>query len=174
MPIVVSYLGLALTQLGRVTEGITYLEQAFRDADAVRRLDQHALRLTYLGGGYLEAGRHDEATLAATRAATFAREHNARGEEAWAIRLLADIAARSDPPEVDTVTRRYVESLTLAHELGMQPLVAHCHLGLGKLYRRSGEARAQEHMMTAVTLYREMGMTFWLEKADAALSGVEP
>jgi hypothetical protein len=47
----------------------------------------------------------------------------------------------------------------------MRPLVAHCHLGLGKLYRRSGKGReADEHLRTATTMYREMGMTYWLEK----------
>jgi hypothetical protein len=39
-------------------------------------------------------------------------------------------------------------------------LVAHCHLGLGKLYRRTGKReQAQEHFTTATTMYREMGMT---------------
>jgi hypothetical protein len=62
----------------------------------------------------------------------------------------------------------------LATELGMRPLVAHCHLGMGKLYRRTGDgARAKEHLTTAVTMYRDMDMHFWLEKADADLGGVE-
>jgi hypothetical protein len=52
----------------------------------------------------------------------------------------------------------------------MRPLVAHCHLGLGKLYRRSSDpARAEEHLVIATAMYREMGMNFWLEKAEAAL-----
>jgi len=51
----------------------------------------------------------------------------------------------------------------------MRPLVAHCHLGLAKLYRRTGKREyAQEHMATAATMYREMGMTYWLETAEAA------
>ena len=50
----------------------------------------------------------------------------------------------------------------------MRPLVAHCHLGLGKLYRRTGKReQGQKHISTATTMYREMGMTHWLEKADA-------
>jgi hypothetical protein len=50
----------------------------------------------------------------------------------------------------------------------MRPLVAHCHLGLGKLYRRTDKReQAQEHLTTATTMYREMGMTYWLEKAEA-------
>ncbi len=53
------------------------------------------------------------------------------------------------------------------HELGMRPLVAHCHLGLGKIYRRTGKRdEAQEHLTTATTMYREMDMRFWLEKAE--------
>ena len=63
----------------------------------------------------------------------------------------------------------YREALALAGELGMRPLVAHCHLGLGKLYRRTGKReQAREHLTTATTMYREMDMRFWLEKAEAA------
>ena len=55
----------------------------------------------------------------------------------------------------------------------MRPLVAHGHLGLGKLYRRTGKhEQAQEHLTTATTMYREMGMTYWLEKADAELQAL--
>ena len=42
-----------------------------------------------------------------------------------------------------------------------RPLVAHCHLGLGKLYARMGKReQAREHFTTATTMYREMGMTY--------------
>ena len=69
----------------------------------------------------------------------------------------------------------YGQALARADELGMRPLAAHCHLGLGKLYRRTGDqAKADEHLSTAMRMYREMGMGFWLEKADAELGGVEP
>jgi hypothetical protein len=47
-------------------------------------------------------------------------------------------------------------------------LVAHCHLGLGKLYRRTGkQERAHQHLATATTMYREMDMRFGLDKAEA-------
>jgi Tetratricopeptide repeat len=62
----------------------------------------------------------------------------------------------------------YREALTLADALRMRPVVAHCHLGLGKLYRRTGDRKqAQEHLTTATTMYREMDMRFWLEQAEA-------
>ena len=69
-----------------------------------------------------------------------------------------------------TAERHYRQALALAEELGMRPLVAHCHLGLGKLYRRTGDReQAQEHLTTATTMYREMDMRFWLEQAEAEM-----
>jgi hypothetical protein len=60
----------------------------------------------------------------------------------------------------------------LAIELSMRPLVAHCHLGLGKLYRRMGDReQASEHLTTATAMYREMEMRFWLEQAEAGMQG---
>ena len=96
------------------------------------------------------------------------------GDEAYALRAPGEIAAHRDPLDAETAEAHYREALALATELGMRPLVAHCHLGLGKLYRRTGDrAKAQEHLTTATAMYREMGMTFWLEKADAELGGVD-
>jgi len=62
------------------------------------------------------------------------------------------------------------QAIVLAGQLGMRPLVAHCHLGLGELYRRAGKGQqAEEHLTAAVTMFREMDMRFWLEKAEAAM-----
>ena len=56
----------------------------------------------------------------------------------------------------------------------MRPLVAHCHFGLGKLSRRTGKReQAQEHLTTATTMYREMGMTYWLERAESEMKEME-
>jgi uncharacterized protein HemY len=60
--------------------------------------------------------------------------------------------------------------MTLAEELGMRPLVAHCHLDLGDLYRRAGKGQeASAHLATAIAMYREMDMRFWPEQAHARL-----
>jgi hypothetical protein len=51
-----------------------------------------------------------------------------------------------------------------------RPLVAHCHLGVGKLYRGTGKReQAHEHLTTAITMYREMDMPFWLEKVETEM-----
>src|SRR5262249_54062838 len=98
------------------------------------------------------------------------RRIRARRLESWVLRVLADIAASGPAPDFDKAYGLYREALDLATELGMRPLVAHCHLGLGKLYRRTGKReQAQEHLTTATAMYREMGMTYWLGKAEAEL-----
>jgi hypothetical protein len=64
----------------------------------------------------------------------------------------------------------YREALALAEPRGMRPLVAHCHLSVGKLFRRTGQRlHAQEHLTRAAAMYREMGMRFWLEQAETEL-----
>jgi uncharacterized protein HemY len=74
---------------------------------------------------------------------------------------------------VDTATNFYEQAMRQATELGMRPLIAHCHLGLGKLYLRAGKReQAQKHLRMAATMYREMDMRFWLEQAEAEMGGL--
>ena len=72
---------------------------------------------------------------------------------------------KAEPAEAN-----YAESLGLAQELGMRPLQAHCHLGLGQIHAQAKEpAKARSELLAAVELYRVMSMPFWLSKAEAAL-----
>ena len=114
------------------------------------------------------AGRLDQAASHTREALALTRRQGARASEASALCLLGDIASAAG---ADDAEGSYREALALAGELGMCPLVAHCHLGLGKLYRRTGQReQAQEHLTTATTMYREMGMTYWLEKAEREMT----
>ncbi len=122
-----------------------------------------------LGEALFAAGRVDEARAAATRALDLTRERGERGHEAWALRLLGEIATHPSAPATDEAEGYYREALALAERLDMRPLVAHCHRGLGTLFGRTASRElADEHLSTATEMYREMGMAFWLEKADAA------
>ncbi len=43
--------------------------------------------------------------------------------------------------------------------------------GLGELYRLTERRElAREHLTSAAAMYREMGMTYWLEKVEAELT----
>jgi tetratricopeptide (TPR) repeat protein len=78
------------------------------------------------------------------------------------------------PPEVEQAEAHYQQALTLAEELGMRPLQAHCHLSLGTLYAKTGQRQpARAELSTAIALYRDMGMTFWLPQAEAAVAQAE-
>jgi hypothetical protein len=87
-----------------------------------------------------------------------------------ALHLLGDIATHPDRFDAERGEAHYRQALAIAEPRGMRPLVAHCHLGLAKLYRRTDKReQAHEHLTTARTMYRDMGMTYWLEKAEAEM-----
>jgi hypothetical protein len=90
------------------------------------------------------------------------------GYAAHAQHLLGDIATHPDRFDAESGEAYYRKALALGEPRGMRPLVAHCHLGLGKLDRRTDKReQAEKHLATATTMYREMGMTYWLEQAEA-------
>ena len=165
-------LGYLYAVSGRVGEGLPLLQEALRFMEAMGMVQWRTPLLWHLGEVYLLAGRRDDALAQTEQCLALAREHGHRGSEAWALRLLGEIASHGDHPEIPTAEVQYGAAMALASELGMRPLVAHCHLGLGMLYRRTDKHQeAREHLTTAATLYREMGMTFWLEKMETALRG---
>jgi tetratricopeptide (TPR) repeat protein len=170
-----SALGAAYTLGGRVADAVPLLTQALEQTTAMEGggFFQTRCRLS-LGEAQVLAGRLEEAHALAERALTLTRAHQERGHQAYALRLLGDIAARRDLPESVQAESYYRQAITLAEELGMRPLVAHCHLGLGTLYLKTGQQeQAQAELSTAIALYRAMDMTFWLPQAEAALAQVE-
>jgi hypothetical protein len=125
------------------------------------------------GEAQMLAGRLEDAHALAEQTLALARAHQERGNEAYALRLLGEIATQCDSPALAPAEACYQQALTLAGKLGMRPLVAHCHRGLGILYARIGwPEQAQAALSTAIALYRTMGMTFWLPQAEMALAQV--
>jgi hypothetical protein len=120
--------------------------------------------------GLVRTGALDQAAVLGERTLGYSRDHRIRGNEAWTRYLLGEIASERQPPEFKSAETHYRDSLVLGEQIGMRPLVAHCHLGLGKLYRRTGKReQAHEHLTTATTMYREMDMRFWLEQVEAEM-----
>jgi tetratricopeptide (TPR) repeat protein len=161
-------LGYTYALSGRIAEAIPLLEHALSASETIGFGLHQPLFLVYLGEAYVLADRIEGALEFAGRALTLARERGQRPYEAHALRLLGEVTARRDLPE--HADGHYRDALALTEELEMRPLVAHCHLGLGKLYRRTGKReQARDHLTTAVTALREMGMTYWLAKAEAEM-----
>jgi len=163
-------LGAAYTLAGRLADAVPLLTQAREQSAATGRAHQETLCSLPLGEAQLLAGRLEEAYTLAERALALAREPHERGHEAYALRLLGELAARRDSPETTPAEAHYRQALALAEDLGMRPLQAHCHRGLGTLYATTGQQeQARTELSAAIDLYRAMDMTFWLPQTEAAL-----
>jgi tetratricopeptide (TPR) repeat protein len=169
LPLYTAALGYVHALSGRTTEGIALLKEGVSGIERMTFGSVLPQAMVWLGEANVRAARLDDGLALGERALTLARERGQRVAEAWARRLLGDIVLHRDPPDDETAEDHYHHAMALAEELGMRPLWAHCHLGLGKVSRRAGQRReAQEHLGTAITMYREMDMRFWLDQAEAA------
>jgi class 3 adenylate cyclase/tetratricopeptide (TPR) repeat protein len=168
--LVSSTLGYAYVLAGRLSDALPLLEPS---ASTEATLISGRVRV-WLSEAYLRLDRLDEALAVTMRGLEFCRVHAQQGEQAWALRLLGEIYAHRHPPEAGLAEASYREALALADALGMRPLQAHCHLGLGTLYGQTGRAaQARAALSAAIELYRAMEMTFWLPQAETALAKVE-
>jgi class 3 adenylate cyclase/tetratricopeptide (TPR) repeat protein len=168
-------LGLATSHLllGRRADGMRTLARAFEImGDPLGPQSKINTQYGFLAAGaYLAAGLLEEAAAEAARGLALATVDNARAYHVPLGRIHAEaLALQGKEPRRDEALSDWGRLIELATELSMRPELAHCHLGLGKLYRRTGDdAEGQEHLTTAVTMYREMDMGFWLTQAEAAL-----
>jgi predicted ATPase len=163
-------LGSAAALQGRLAEGRALLQEAISDSLRMGLLYGQADRVARLSEVCRLVGRGDEAWQHARQALDLARQLKERGSEAYALHQLGAVQTHADPLDAEQAEANYQQALALGEALGMRPLVAHCHLGLGKLYADSGRrAEARAALTTAIKLYTAMDMTFWLPEAEAAL-----
>ena len=166
LPFAVAGSAWVLAQLGEWSEALDRFEQSHR---LLERGDApgHSWACHTLGRAGLLLGRLDEARQLGDRAVAYSSSY--RGFAMHAVHLLGDIAAHHDRFDPVRAEEHYREALGFAEASGMRPLVAHCHLGLGRLYHRTGRhGQARNHLTLAATIYREMGMAYWLGQAEAA------
>ena len=82
---------------------------------------------------------------------------------------LGVVQAHADPLDA-----AQAEAHALAEALGMRPLQAHCHCGLGSLHAKISQGeQARAELSAAIALYRAMDITFWLPQAETALIQAE-
>jgi class 3 adenylate cyclase/tetratricopeptide (TPR) repeat protein len=166
-------LGYAYVQTGRAADALALLEQEEAQWGGNRGIAR-ARRLVWVSEAYLLTGRLAEAHRLARQALESSRPCQEHGTQARALWLLGAIAAHHEPPEVQPAAEAYRQALALAEALGMRPLQAHCHRGLGMLYATSGQReQARTALSTAIEMYQSMDMTFWLPETEAALAQVK-
>jgi tetratricopeptide (TPR) repeat protein len=169
MPFVTGALGSAYLWSGRVEAATPLLEESVEAYSAGLLHARRCSNLTFLGEAYLAAGRTTEARERAEQAVALGQLRQQRSNEAWALKLLGDVGAQ-ELLSAHQTTETYRQTLALGTELGMRPLVAHCHFALGKLRTESrAHEKKNEHLEAAGTLYREMDMQFWLTKVEVEM-----
>jgi transcriptional regulator with AAA-type ATPase domain/tetratricopeptide (TPR) repeat protein len=160
-----------LAQLGEASEGLSRLregEQLLERQAATGHVGFLGSYYQVLGRTALVLGRLDDAQRLGDRAVESSPRQP--GFAAHALHLLGDIATHPDRFDAERGETHYRQALALAEPRGMRPLVAHCHLGLAKLFARTGKReQAREYLTTATTMYREMDMPFWLEQAQVEM-----
>jgi len=162
-----------LAELGEASEALERLEegeQAIEHQAASGVIVNRGTVYHALGRACLLLGRLDEAHRLAERAVESSSSQ--LGFAAHAVHLLGDIATHPERLDAETGEGHYRRALALAEPRGMRPLIAHCNLGLAKLYRSTGQHRsAEKHLSTATVMYRDMDMPFWLERAAQETKG---
>ncbi len=168
---VASYLGSAYVHSGRISDGISYLEQGVDTLTTLRVMLRRSLVIGWLGEAYLSAGRIDDAAVCAGKALEFARDQQERGNEADALRLLGDIALRRGGREIEGAAESYRQAMAIAEDLELRPLLARCHVGIGRVHLRTDDpANAREHLTTALDMFRAMQMRYWPENVAAEMA----
>jgi tetratricopeptide (TPR) repeat protein len=174
LPTAVACSAWVLAQLGKADRALDRLRESERliELSAIRFHFESGV-LHGLGYASLALGRLDEAQQAALRAVELTSQ--SLGWRAFALHLLGDIATHPERFDARQGEAHYQQALALAEPRGMRPLVAHCRLGLGKLYRRTRRSKqARDQLAAATTMYREMDMPFWLEQAESELRQLQP
>ena len=175
-PWVAPALGAAYTLAGRAADAVPCSHRRWNSMTATDNSRHQVLCCLCLGGG-ASAGRPPGGSVRPRRARAGARS-GAPGTGPPGLCPAPprrDIAARREPIQTEQAEIHYRQALTLAAELGMRPLQAHCHRGLGMLHRRTGQqAQSRTELLAAITLYRAMEMPFWLPQTEAALSEWRP
>jgi tetratricopeptide (TPR) repeat protein len=167
VPLVAPRLGYAYIRAGRLAEGLCLLEQSIEDSAAVGRAGFVALNLAWLSEAYLGAGRVDEARDLADRALKLSRQHKEPGHGALALKLCGDIAMRQSAKQIDQAEACYREALSLAIDMAMRPLRAHCHAGLAQVYAAAGNLeQAREESSAARGLFRDMAMPSFMANTN--------
>jgi len=166
-------LGYAYALQGRLTEGRALLEEGISESIRTGAW-QRPLWVAWLSEVCRLVGCGEEAWQHARQALDLARQLKEHRDEAPVLHQLGVLHAHADPPDALQAEAHYRQALALAEELGMRPLQAHCHRGLGTLYAATGQReQARTALSTASAMYRAMDMTFWLPQTEAALAQVE-
>jgi class 3 adenylate cyclase/tetratricopeptide (TPR) repeat protein len=169
-PIFAAFLGYSLALSARFADAELLLREALDEAELMRLGSFHSQMILWLSEARLLMGAVIDAEKLADDALESTHDKGEAGLEPWALRLVAEVSTHREPLDVSRAEELYYQAMRQAERLGAHPLVARCHLDLGRLHRRAGEDQeARHHLATAAVLFREMKMRLWSDRAEAEL-----
>ena len=178
-PLIVSCLAVAYAFVGRIAEAIRLLDSTTERNFWVKETGSRqvplgkAMSMVWAVETYVLAGQHSEAEALARQGLAVFGESKDRASEAWLKYLIGEILACRDSSLSTQAEASYREASSIAQELGMRPLQAHCYLGLGQLHAQcKNSSAAQSELHAASEFYRAMCMPFWLSRADVGLGAI--
>jgi tetratricopeptide (TPR) repeat protein len=158
-PNIISSLGYAYSLSGKPSDGVPLIERALAILEDYGQRVWSVVMLTQLAESWLLAHNSGRAAECAQRALSAARERGERAFEAGALRVLGAVALRGASPEPVAAREHYAAALELADKRAMQPLVAHCHAGLGLVATRLGDLeKARTHLARAREIRDAIGI----------------
>jgi tetratricopeptide (TPR) repeat protein len=160
----------AQSLLGHPDHALPVLEEAIRLQKASLSMVPSSYPLTALAEAFRLKGDTKKAIEKAEEALSIFRQKGELGFAAWAHYYMAKIKSEERSEQMEQAFHSYLQAREQAKQLGMRPLLAHCHMGLGQLYLKRGQREeARPELTAAIELYRSMDMSFWLPQAESSL-----
>ena len=165
------YLGRVYSLVGQAPDAIAVLDRARTTCEAIKFAYCHVLATIWSSQALIMVGRLEDARRHAERSLALARAQQARGLEARALRVLGELHASGDVPDVTASEALYGQAIAIAEALGLRPLVSRCRVGVAAVYGKTGRKdRARETLAVAATEFASMEMTRWRERSERALA----
>jgi len=167
-------IGHAQSLLGHPDHALPILQEAVQPKKAGFSAIPSTYPLTALAEVFHLKGDADKAIQNAGEAVSISRQRGERGIGAWALYYMAEIQSGEGSEQMPKAIQSYSQATKQAAELGMRPLLSHCHMGLGQIYQGVGRRdESRSEVRAAIDLYRSMGMAYWLPRAEATLANIK-
>ena len=131
--------------------------------------------LAALAEVYHLKGQTQKALQSIKTAIEFFKKKGERGFEAWALYHMAKIQSQGNCENLIQAIHSYRKVEAQAVELRMRPLLAHCHNGLGHLFLKINKtSESHSELLTALDLYKSMGMERWIPLVQSTIKEINP
>jgi class 3 adenylate cyclase/tetratricopeptide (TPR) repeat protein len=163
------FLGGFLVMAGEFEEGLALIAQAVQAGERLRTKQGLGSFRVFLAEAGLSRGDVAEAGRQCQEAIAVARGQSDRWCEAWARRVLAETFFSESPPNLDAAEHEILEAIRVQREVGALPDLARSVLTYGRILKVRGQGeQAREAVTDAMRMFKEMGMTWDLARAEGA------